>query len=225
MVVISMFVLSYALYNTKTEMVTLVDNYKALAEKSQMDNVELVGIIDQQNKFDEAAFTNDYNLASQLDMISWALDTNFQFDYNEEPLNESNINQLINLIYRLDDNGFVGAIFLNVHFGDVCVDTNEFGELAQANGDTSLSECELLSTLNEDFNERDLLSAEYLRFEKSVVPVANGTIKIQIHSHGTSAPRGVYPEITSDLTAKDWNKIALKNNRISVSFQQDSSSK
>ena len=48
--------------------------------------------------------------------------------------------------------------------------------------------------------------------------VNNSDISIEIVNHSYSEPRVEYPSRDSDITAREWNRIASANNRVEVTL-------
>lgn len=159
---------------------------------------------------------NDRALVS---MVMWALDTDLSFDYNEPPLAEERILKLNNFVYKLASAGYSGNVYINVHFGNFCLQERTDGSLVPADDDTPLSECIFTDDVVTDFQISDYLSLAYMNFEQNVPNISRNAIDVQLNTSGLAAPRRDYPAADAAVTAKMWNRIARENNRISLGFQ------
>lgn len=153
-----------------------------------------------------------------MDALSWALDNNLQFEFDAQPLSESQMLKVNALIYQLAAAGFTGLAELDIHFGNYCVVMNTAGEWVLAAPDTAISKCTFVSDLNREYNIGDYLSMPYLGFEQNAQPIVEGKISVSLIVSGLSNPRVVYPEANPPLTAGEWNAIAQQNNRVSIGF-------
>lgn len=159
---------------------------------------------------------NDPALVS---MVMWALDTDLTFDHNEPPLAEERILKLNNFVYKLASAGYSGIVYINVHFGNFCLHQRADGSLIPAEDDTPLSECIFTDDVAAEFQIRDYLSLAYMNFEQNVPNISRNAIDVQLNTSGLAAPRRDYPAADAAVTAKQWNRIARENNRISLGFQ------
>lgn len=162
--------------------------------------------------------TNDRALVS---MVMWALDTDLSFDYNEPPLAEERILKLNNFVYKLASAGYSGNVYINVHFGNFCLQQRADGSLVPAEDDTPLSECIFTDDVVTDFQISDYLSLAYMNFEQNVPNISRNAIDVELYTSGLAAPRRDYPAADAAVTAKLWNRIARENNRISLGFQSN----
>lgn len=151
-----------------------------------------------------------------LQAISWAQHADFHFDYGESPLNGSRLSNLHQLVQLLAEGGYRGPVVVNINFGNFCLDQDETSTLRPARSDVKLSNCKMQKELNQRFSVNDYVTLQYQAFEKNVAPLQDGRISIRLVSNGMSMPRVEYPLVTPQTTAGEWNRAALRNNRISV---------
>lgn len=151
-----------------------------------------------------------------LQAISWAQHADFHFDYGESPLNGSRLSNLHQLVQLLAEGGYRGPVVVNINFGNFCLDQDETSTLRPARSDVKLSNCKMQKELNQRFSVNDYVTLQYQAFEKNVAPLQDGRISIRLVSNGMSTPRVEYPLMTPQTTAGEWNRAALRNNRISV---------
>ncbi len=154
-----------------------------------------------------------------ISMMMWALDTDLTFDYNEPPLSEEQILKLNNFIYKLASAGFSGNVYINIHFGNFCLQQRADGTWIPAEEDTPLAECIFTEDLKSDFQTNEYLSLAYMNFEQNVPSISRNAIEVHLDTSGLASPRRDYPSIDAAINAKVWNNVARENNRLSLSFQ------
>ena len=190
--------------NTNKIAVTASEQKKILEDVTDVGSSEL----DFENNF--------INPSALLKTLSWGINTDWQFFYGQQPLNEKQVMNLQNLVYRLDDAGFLGLVELDIHFGNYCLTQSDNGIISLALDNTPISDCtfhEDLLDINDDF-----ISSAYLDLEKSSTPIINGNIEFVINVKGFSEPLSAYPD-SSTSNAKQWNSIAAKNSRLAVDIE------
>ncbi|MAD46525.1 MAG: response regulator [Oceanospirillaceae bacterium] len=167
-----------------------------------------------------AAFGDDASSLSYglVDVISWAMDTDFHFGYDQQPFSESRVTNISNLVYRMADAGYTGKVQLITNFGNVCLQADDAGNYALAPDDMPVADCIMLEDTNPDLSVKNLLSVALINFEQTAEPIRDGRIGLQIRSNGLQSPRFEYPAAYPEMRAGEWNDIALKNNRISIAF-------
>jgi hypothetical protein len=202
--------------NTRSDLKNMGENVMLLAE-TNIENQALVASLSEALLQERGAASS--NISEQLlDILSWALDTDFQFNYGEAPLNETTVGELSNLIYRLAEVGYSGTVELNIHFGNSCLQLDDSGNWQLADAELTADGCTMQSEINADISSNDYLSLPYLNFEQTATPIKTGQIELQIRSSGFGSPRYNYPLVTPSVTAVEWNEIATKNNRVTINL-------
>src|SRR5690606_34285630 len=107
---------------------------------------------------------------------------------------------------------FTGNDYIDIHFGNFCLQQRVDGVWTLANENTPISECVFSGDLNSEFRVSDYLSLAYMNFEQNVGNISRNTIDVHLDTSGISAPRRDYPSSEGPITAKLWNKIARENN-------------
>lgn len=158
--------------------------------------------------------------AALLQAISWAQHADFHFDYGEPPLSGARLSNLQQLVQLLADGGYRGTVVLNLNFGNFCLEQDETSALRLARSDVRLANCKMQKDQGGQFLLNDYLTLQYQTFERNLAPVRDGRITIRLVSNGMNTPVVPYPENTSQMTAGEWNRMALRNNRISVHIPQ-----
>ncbi len=153
-----------------------------------------------------------------LQAISWAQNTDFHFDFGEQPLSGMRLSNLHQLIYLLAEGGYRGPLVVNINFGNFCLEPDETNMLRPARSDVRASTCKMQKDMNPRFMVNDYVTLQYQAFEKSLAPLQDGRISIRLVTNGMSTPRVDYPALSANTSAGEWNRAAHRNNRISVQF-------
>lgn len=212
-----MALVAYEMINTKNELKLLAQNFSQLQQQQQQVEAIQTSNLAAQNGITASKLLNPSS-ADMFDITSWAINTDWQFEYGSQPLDEERVVNISNLVYRLASMGFRGKIDLAINFGDVCLQQEDTGMLRLADEDMPIENCVMFREINPEFMASDYLSLAYLNFEQSAAPIRDGILEVEVTTNGVSAPRHEYPVLSSNGTAGTWNKIALKNNHIGVSL-------
>ena len=153
-----------------------------------------------------------------LDALSWAVNVNTQVSFGELALSDQRIYMLGELLALLKAANFDGTVFLDVHLGNFCVVEDPSGRAILPDPDSNVEDCVLLASRNPDVSIEGQVSVGFQNYLDSAPILSEGNIDVELASQGFDIPRYSYPPITSAISAGDWNSVAMKNNRISVSF-------
>lgn len=154
-----------------------------------------------------------------LRTISIIQNTDFHFNYGEPPLNAHQLSNLTTVISLLAQAGYTGQMIVEVNFGNVCLEPDVMANSWRlARSEMPATSCRMLKELNSKFAVADLTTPAYQNFQQTLQPIQDGRIRIRLSSAGLSTPRTEYPIIRTSTTAGEWNRVALKNNRISIQF-------
>jgi CheY-like chemotaxis protein len=151
-----------------------------------------------------------------LQAISWAQHADFHFDYGEQPLSGARLSNLHQLVQLLADGGYRGPLIVSINFGNFCLEQDDTSTLRPARSDTKLANCKMQKDMNSRFLVNDYVTLQYQALEKNLAAIRDGHINIRIVSNGMSTPSVEYPLATPQTTAGEWNRAALRNNKISV---------
>lgn len=153
---------------------------------------------------------------AMLDALSWALSLRGQYGFHEEPLNDTRLNLVRELIARLSTAGFRGTVRLETHVGEFCVVRDDQGGFRIPPDGMAFTRCEVLSYPP---SQADMLGQRQSpAFARYLAQLREDSIKVSVVTHGTRRPLAAYPEMTSAQTAGDWNRPARVNQRVEVSL-------
>jgi len=150
------------------------------------------------------------NLAKELNVkpIEWAINHNSQLSFYQSLNSMSTLNYVTQLIHQLDDFGFNGSLYIQFHSGSFCQRMLENRQQALVSAEKNISQCEFdLQSTNSD--------AVLAEFESFLADInqKNPNITVIFESVGSQFMLQDYPEISEDVTAGQWNKVAKINNR------------
>jgi len=150
------------------------------------------------------------NLAKELNVkpIEWAINHNSQLSFYQLLNSSSTQGYITQLMNQLDDVGFNGSLYIQFHSGRFCQKELEGESRALVSAEKSTSQCEFDL---ESINGHDVLAD----FENFLAGISQEfpQIKVLFQSVGTQFTLQDYPEISEDVTAGQWNKVAKINNR------------
>ena len=150
------------------------------------------------------------NLTKELNVkpLEWAINHNSQLSFYQ-PLNSINTQSYVTqLMNQLDNLGFNGSLYLQFHSGRFCQKKLEGGQQVLVSSEKSISQCQ--------FNLQSINNPSVLAdFEYFLVGLNQDfpNIKVLFESVGTQFMLQDYPEVSEEITAGQWNKIAKRNNR------------
>ena len=150
------------------------------------------------------------NLSKELNVkpIEWAINHNSQLSFYQL-LNSANtqgyITQLMN---QLDDFGFNGSVYIQFHSGRFCQQLLENRQQALVSAEKSISQCEF----NLQNANSDTVLAEFESFLTDITQ-KYPNITVIFEAVGNQFMLQDYPEVSEEVTAGQWNKVAKINNR------------
>jgi Response regulator containing a CheY-like receiver domain and a GGDEF domain len=216
LIFIGLALIAYEIFQTKGEMKGLQQDYGELV-KLNNENVKLLNTY-ASRRAPPPTLAPQRVAPALLDALSWALDIDLEFPWRAAPLNEQQMLKISNLVYRLSSVGFNGAIELDIHSGNYCLQQSAEGTLVLADPTLPTTKCVFSADVTTEYSRDSYLSLPYLNFEQNALPVQEGIIDLNVVTSGNDSPRYDYPRVAPELTADIWNDVAQKNNRISVSF-------
>ena len=173
------------------------------------------------NNFEPADdYTNNSKIDTYglLEALGAAADLNTQFTFNSAPLDSEKQLALQTLIDKMDGSGFKGFIEITVHTGNFCVAAAATGEWILAKPDTPIGQC--VFSKNQPTEQQEVWIAQgYSDLEAISDPIKSGDIELAITLATSENQRAGYPELEQNITAKMWNKVATKNNYLTLRFE------
>jgi len=212
--------LGYHLYINNRHQALMQTQYAELIERTraqeELINRLFAGVNDSGESKNSARAYADRQVL--LDALSWAVNVNTQVAFGEVALGDERIYMLGELLAMLKAANFSGAVFLDIHFGNFCVVEDPSGGWILPDPDSNLEECVFLANRVPQVTVEEQVSVGFLNYLHSAPILLEGSIEVELSSQGYSVPRYTYPATTNAVSAGDWNAIAHKNNRVTVSF-------
>lgn len=142
--------------------------------------------------------------------------------YGEVPLAGARLERLRALITDLREQGFAGKIKVATYSGEFCLTGNGFEGYSLAADDLPFNRCDVVGNpFEEGMSAAQRQSLAFANLLSSLRSDSRDSLVIEIQHLGRQ-PAVAYPDANQDkLTAGDWNKVAVLNNR--VEFTAESS--
>lgn len=135
--------------------------------------------------------------------------------YGEVPLAGTRLERLRELIADLKADGFTGKILVNSYTGDFCLIGNGFEGYSLASDDLPFKRCDVVGNpYDEDMTAAQRESVAFANMLSSLRGESSDFISVEVQHLGRK-PAVSYPNPNQDkLTAGEWNKAAIANNRV-----------
>jgi CheY-like chemotaxis protein len=192
-----------------TEVQTLLGN-----QLQQVANKENRSITVSNPRKNSVIAKNDY-----LTDLAWTFNQNALLAFNQNSLDPKPILRLNDLLNRISTTGFKGSALITISVGNFCNSIDNMGVAHLAKPNINAHECVFSNELytiervmEEYSHEANLLLNNLMRDRKGILSI---TINTQ---EGTDT----YPELSAQLTAREWNQVAQNNNRIDLVLLPDS---
>jgi CheY-like chemotaxis protein len=148
--------------------------------------------------------------------LEWAINQNSQLSFYQtlnSTYTQSYVTQLTN---QLENLGFKGSLYIQFHSGKFCQQETEGGQQALVSRDKNIAQCQFnLQSINNPVVLAD--------FESFLANINQELLNINVvfEPIGTQFTLQDYPEMSEDITAGQWNKIAEENNRFNFVLVND----
>jgi hypothetical protein len=135
--------------------------------------------------------------------------------YGEVPLAGSRLERLRELIADLKTEGFTGKIHVNSYTGEFCLIGNGFEGYSLASDELPFKRCDVVGNpYDENMTVAQRESVAFANMLSSLRGETSDFISVEVHHLGRK-PAINYPNPNQDkLTAGEWNKAAIANNRV-----------
>ena len=140
--------------------------------------------------------------------------------YGEMPLAGSRLDRIQALLAKLNAQGFQGDVDIRSIPGRFCM-LNGTGQMPALAADTlPFARCDQIGNPREDNGSVSLRqSVAFANMIAIARHNGNGKLNIQIDAGTADETVTPYPPVSDSLTAGDWNRVALANNRVEVHWQ------
>jgi CheY-like chemotaxis protein len=143
-----------------------------------------------------------------------------QFPFGAHAYNDSLAALLDKLSHYLEQTPFTGNIELTSHLGIFCTVTDETGTALIPATELPASQCNLQVIREHEAIQLGMQqSPEFQSFLQSMRSRFADRIRVVLNTAGTRVPKRAYPDMTDDLSAGEWNRVAYENNRVDIVFK------
>jgi CheY-like chemotaxis protein len=143
--------------------------------------------------------------------------------YGEIPFDRGRLDALRDLLAKLEAQSFHGVVKVTSLAGVFCLVGNAADGFAPAGANLPASKCDVMGNpFEESLTGQQRQSLAFANLIAGMRQRTGGAITVAIENAGTGHPSTPYPARAESLTAGEWNRAALANNR--VEFTAESSS-
>lgn len=140
--------------------------------------------------------------------------------YGEVPLAGTRLERLRALITELREQGFKGKIKVATYSGEFCLTGNGFEGYSLAADDLPFKRCDVVGNpFDESMSTAQRQSLAFANLLSSLRSDSSDALVVEVQHLGRQ-PTMPYPDPNQDmLTAGDWNRVAVLNNRVEFSAE------
>ncbi len=155
------------------------------------------------------------NLQAIWQNVSWALNQDTRYPWNEIALDGARMQMVGQLLERLARSGFAGKLILETHVGEFCLQGNPDKGFRPADDDTTLDQCSaIMNPVQPTDAPSTHQSLPFANLIASSPALQDGSISLEIQAIPRSEPLVAYPPREAATKAGEWNRVAAANNRI-----------
>jgi len=135
--------------------------------------------------------------------------------YGELPLDRSRVDTLREVLGKLEAQGFHGLVKIRTVAGAFCLSGNATDGYVPAAATLPVSKCDLVGNpLDDASSGQPRQSLAFANLVAGIRQRTGGSITVSIDNTASPKPPFPYPAHSETLTAGEWNKAALANNRV-----------
>jgi CheY-like chemotaxis protein len=140
--------------------------------------------------------------------------------FGEIAFDRSRLDVLRDLLTKLQAQNFHGVVKITSSAGSYCLSGNATEGYQPAAPTLPVSKCDLIGNpLDDALSGQQRQSLAFANLVAGVRQRTAGAITVALESTGTAHPATPYPARTDGLTAGEWNKAAVANNRVEFSVE------
>jgi CheY-like chemotaxis protein/uncharacterized coiled-coil protein SlyX len=152
--------------------------------------------------------------SNMLNDMVWAFNQNGAMPFNPDIMDPNAIKRLSEFVHRISQQGFKGAVWVNLSAGDFCVVTDSAGRAQLPGKDARMSDCMLLSELYTIENMMEEVVEEIDSNLVAINSVNRGDINVIVSRMDDQLLN--YPTRQPQTLASEWNRVAQNNNRLTI---------
>lgn len=151
---------------------------------------------------------------NMLNDMVWAFNQSGVMPFNPDIMDPGTIQRLNEFVHRISQQGFKGAVWVNLSAGDFCVVTDSAGRAQLPGKDARMSDCMLLSELYTIENLMEEVVEEIDSNLVAINSVSRGDINVIVSRMDDQLLN--YPARQPQTLASEWNRVAQNNNRLTI---------
>ncbi len=194
------------------------------AERRERAQLSADGSLQMQASLSQQQEALEQRYQAALDLVAWSFNSGTRYGWDDIPLSEPFAARISELVRRLDELSFTGAVIVETHVGDFCYVRDATGTRQLAPPNLPVSACDEVGlSLAEADRAGSQQSVAFANLAETVGEQTDGRVSIVVATLANSAPALTYPS-PGIASAGAWNAIAAANQRIELTlqeFQQD----
>jgi CheY-like chemotaxis protein len=168
-----------------------------------------------QAMLDEQRERMDGQFSDFVTTLEWTVNQSGFYGPDEVPFSDERLQIVDGLLQRLRAMNFIGVVQMDSHVGDFCYVNGPGGELVSAPDDLSAKDCDQIGLMAAEALVRSgEQSVSFANFLAAFEAAPGQGIDIEIRPQGNVQPLYPYPAGLQGRTAGEWNRAALRNNRV-----------
>ena len=156
-------------------------------------------------------------LSKTWEMAGWAINQELLYPYDEIALDKQRADIVEQLLIRLSESGYTGKIVLETHAGEFCLLGDQETGFRLPSPELKVDQCEFIGN---PVQPTDLPAAHqslsFANFLNSTPLLREGPLGVEVVAASRADPLYEYPDKAEETTAKAWNDVAEKNNRVVI---------
>jgi CheY-like chemotaxis protein len=143
--------------------------------------------------------------------------------YGEIPFDRGRLDALRDLLAKLETQGFRGVVKITSLAGLFCLSGNAADGFTPAGANILASKCDLIGNpFEESLSGQQRQSLAFANLIAGMRQRTGGAITVAIENAGSGHPSTPYPARAESLTAGEWNRAAIANNRVEFAAESGS---
>ncbi len=156
-------------------------------------------------------------------MAGWAINQELLYPFDEVALDMQRADMIEQLLIRLSEIGYTGKVILETHVGEFCLLGDQEAGFRLPTPELTVDQCDFIGN---PVQPTDLPAAHqslrFANFVNSTPLLREGELAMEVVAASRTEPLVEYPDKSAETTARVWNEVAAKNNRVVVFLQPES---
>jgi CheY-like chemotaxis protein len=136
--------------------------------------------------------------------------------YSEDALAGARLEKVSQLLDRLAAENYAGVVDVKAFAGRYCLVGNAADGYSPAPEELPFTKCDLIGNPRETTPQTAQRSLPFANLLGEIRHKTHGALNVELTLGDAAATVAPYPQVSSDLTAGQWNRAASANNRIEI---------